>query len=581
MENKSSQRRPVQLQFIIGMVGAIFLTAILSVVFLSFQSSTRSREAFLVDSEALATLSNIQRHWLLLHVETRAWLDDPSIGTEEIENQRALLTAQLRVIKPYIENNLSVSRRIANIEASLIEYDALLAEAQASDDPQAYKAPLTELLQNEEAEQIKRAYDQVERGFFVTFSENLSAQQNIQSLLIILAVLFTIFIISAGIWAARTARITAELQQSQVTVLEQRVLDRTKALAASAEISRRLSTILQQDQLVHEVVEQVKDTFDYYHVHIYFFDDQKQNLVMAGGTGDAGKTMLAQGHKITRGRGLVGQAAETNTPVVVQETRKSPNWLPNPLLPETVAEIAIPISIGDKVLGVLDVQHNISNSLGQVDIDSLQSIANQVAIAAQNISQYENTQKIARDYKELVDSSPVAIAVLDADTGFFMDANQAAMNMYEITPEQLGKLGPIQLSPATQADGLPSQDKAVEMIKTAIESGRNTFEWTHQTLSGKEFLAEIRLALVSSSTEQKTLNAVMTNVTEQRRTQEADRQRARQQEALNLITQKIQSAASIEDAMKVATRELGHVLGMKPTAVMLHADAADTTKHNQ
>jgi len=581
MENKSSQRKPIQLQFIIGVVGAIFLTAILSVVFLSFQSSTRSREAFLLDSEALATLSNIQRHWLLLHVETRAWLDDPSIGTEEIENQRALLTVQLRVIKPYIKNNLSVSRRITNIETSLIEYDALLAEAQASDDPQAYKAPLTELLQNEEAEQIKRAYDQVERGFFVTFSENLSAQQNIQSLLVILAVLFTIFIISAGIWAARTARITAELQQSQVTVLEQRVLDRTKALAASAEISRRLSTILQQDQLVREVVEQVKDTFDYYHVHIYFFDDQKQNLVMAGGTGDAGRTMLAQGHKITRGRGLVGQAAETNAPVVVQETRKSPNWLPNPLLPETAAEIAIPISIGDKILGVLDVQHNIPNSLGQVDIDSLQSIANQVAIAAQNISQYENTQKIAHDYKELVDSSPVAIAVLDADTGFFMDANQAAMNMYEITSEHLGKLGPIQLSPATQADGLPSQDKAVEMIKTAMESGRNTFEWTHQTLGGKEFLAEIRLALVSSSTEQKTLNAVMTNVTEQRRTQETDRQRARQQEALNLITQKIQSAASIEDAMKVATRELGHVLGMKPTAVMLHADAADTTKNNQ
>ena len=197
-----------------------------------------------------------------------------------------------------------------------------------------------------------------------------------------------------GTLATTFNSMTAQLR-GLIGTLEQRVADRTKALATSAEISRYLSTIMNERQLIVEVVEQLKTAFDYYHVHIYLVDEASGDLIMAGGTGDVGAALLGSGHTVSKEKGLVGRAAHNNVPVLVSDTTRDSDWLPNPLLPETKSEAAIPIASADKVLGVLDVQHNATDRFTKEDIDLLQSLANQVAIALLNARSYVDVQQRA------------------------------------------------------------------------------------------------------------------------------------------------------------------------------------------
>lgn len=205
-----------------------------------------------------------------------------------------------------------------------------------------------------------------------------------------------------GKLAAAFNAMTDQLRET-IGTLEERVADRTQQLETVVEISQRLAGILDLSDLLRQVVNSTKETFNYYHVHIYLLDDKHQTLLMAEGYGEAGSQLKAQGHSILLNspQSLVARAAREGRVIIVDDVHSHPDWLPNPLLPETRSEMVVPVKLGAEVVGVLDVQSEKVGGLTQEDEATLQALANQVAVAVRNARLFTQTQEALYEAQKL------------------------------------------------------------------------------------------------------------------------------------------------------------------------------------
>mgnify|MGYP001481530355 FL=1 len=171
--------------------------------------------------------------------------------------------------------------------------------------------------------------------------------------------------------------------------LEQRVEERSlelKQKVAQFEIAsqsaREIYVETDRDALLNNTVNSVSEQFGYYHVGVYLNDDQNEYTVLRAATGSAGQSMLERDHRLKIGEvGLVGFAASRGEARVSSNASEDPLHYKNPFLPETQSELALPLRAGNKVIGVLDVQSVVKNAFLQGDIQILQMIADQLAIA--------------------------------------------------------------------------------------------------------------------------------------------------------------------------------------------------------
>jgi putative methionine-R-sulfoxide reductase with GAF domain/CHASE3 domain sensor protein len=180
---------------------------------------------------------------------------------------------------------------------------------------------------------------------------------------------------------------------------------RAAELATVAEVSTATATILDVKNLLQEVVDLTKERFNLYHSHIYLLDEAGENLVLASGAGEPGRQMVAEGRFIplNREQSLVARAAREEQGVTVNDVTQAPDFLPNPLLPDTRSELAVPMIVGGKVIGVFDVQSDVVGRFTDSDIQIQTTLAAQLATSVQNVRSFEQS-KTQADFESLVNT---------------------------------------------------------------------------------------------------------------------------------------------------------------------------------
>lgn len=170
---------------------------------------------------------------------------------------------------------------------------------------------------------------------------------------------------------------------------------RATELETVASVSAVASAALEPDELMEQVVDLTKERFNLYHAHLYLVNENKTDLILTSGAGEVGTKMVAEGRRIalSQEQSLVARAARTQAGVVINNVWDEPGFLPHPLLPETRAEMAVPLVVGNEVLGVLDVQADTVNRFASEDINIFTTLASQIAVALQNARRHDEALK--------------------------------------------------------------------------------------------------------------------------------------------------------------------------------------------
>jgi putative methionine-R-sulfoxide reductase with GAF domain len=182
-----------------------------------------------------------------------------------------------------------------------------------------------------------------------------------------------------GFMEGREALVLRE--QEQIRRALQRVVSRyALQLATAAEVSRAASSILDPARLLPEVVNLIRDRFNFYYVGLFLLDESGEYAVLHAGTGEAGRQMLEMGHKMeVGGTSMVGWCVANAKARIALDVGKEAVRFENPLLPETRSEMALPLISRGRVIGAMTIQSDKSAAFSNEDITVLQTMADQVA----------------------------------------------------------------------------------------------------------------------------------------------------------------------------------------------------------
>ncbi|RMG76246.1 MAG: GAF domain-containing protein [Chloroflexi bacterium] len=190
------------------------------------------------------------------------------------------------------------------------------------------------------------------------------------------------------------------------------VTDRMMVSEVLTQIAQKVAERAGLNALLNDIVERINAQFDFvYHVQVFLIDDTGNEARLVASTGAIGRQLLEINHKLLVGSvSVVGQVASRGNLIVAHAGTPDTIHRQNTLLPETQVEAAFPLRIGDKIIGVLDVQSKASNAFSDSSLlMAFQAMADSIALAIDNVSQFERAEARLKENQRLVEETRQAL----------------------------------------------------------------------------------------------------------------------------------------------------------------------------
>ncbi len=327
--------------------------------------------------------------------------------------------------------------------------------------------------------------------------------------------------------------------------LETQVRQRTEQLRATNEVGQIASSILDEQRLAREVINLIVSRFNYYHAALFVLDSSGTWAELREASGAAGQALRKQQFRLqVDGRSMVGQAIRSRQPRIAMDVGLETYRVDNPLLPETRSEIVLPLIVGERVLGALDVQSREVDAFKETDIETLQSMANQVAIALENARLFQETRESLEELRAI---------------------HQQYVSSTWLSKKHSAKIEAIAELPGISPSAETTQRLSIPLMLRNQKLGEIILE------SDEEW----------SSEEESMVQAVATQVAvslENARLIEESQQSALRERLAAEITEKIWLSTSVDSILQTAIRELGRSLEASDAIIQINLDDNDEQK---
>ena len=352
-----------------------------------------------------------------------------------------------------------------------------------------------------------------------------------------------------------------------INSLEKRIMERTRdlqartqQLQAASQVGRAVATIRNQDELLDVVARLISERFGFYHVGIFMLNEQGDFAVLKAANSEGGKRMLARNHMLAVGKqGIVGYVTANREARVALNVGVDAVHFNNPDLPETQSELALPLLIGDQLIGALDVQSVHANAFSQQDIEILQTLADQVAIALSNTLLLQQTQELLeverRTFEQISQQAWKEFTSSSANLGF-TKTSRGLQRLSEIHTEVLPGAGkPLGRQLEVEAGGgllVPIEVRGQQIGIIRLRKSANTGSWSEdETQFIQQVSQQLGAALESARLFQDT----------QRK---AERERITSQ-----IVSRMRSTNDPQTIMQTAVQELRQALGVHKAQIYI------------